>query len=53
FYKKKFGYKKGDFPIAESYYQRAITLPLFPRMTDKEADRMIKTVKKVINFYKK
>jgi len=53
FYKKKFGYKKGDFPIAERYYQRTITLPLFPKMTDKEADRVIKTVKKVINFYKK
>jgi len=53
FYRKKFGYKKGDFPIAERYYQRTITLPLFPKMTDKEADRVIKTVKKVINFYKK
>ena len=53
FYRKKFGYKKGDFPIAESYYERAITLPLFPRMTSKEVNRAIKTIKKTINFYKK
>ena len=53
FYKKEFGYKKGDFPVAEKYYQRAITIPLFPKMTDKEVNRVIKTVKKVINFYKK
>ena len=53
FYKKKFSYKKGNFPIAERYYQRAITLPLFPRMTEEEVNRVIKIVKKVINFYKK
>lgn len=53
FYKKNFGYKKGDFPIAERYYERAITLPLFPRMTSEEVNRVIQVVKKVIDFYKK
>ena len=47
FYKKKFGYKKGDFPVTEKYYQRAITLPLFPKMTYKEIAKVIKTVKKI------
>ncbi|MFH0740208.1 MAG: UDP-4-amino-4,6-dideoxy-N-acetyl-beta-L-altrosamine transaminase, partial [bacterium] len=36
FYQKTFGYKKGDFPITEQYYERAITLPLFPKLTDEE-----------------
>ena len=53
FYRKRFGYKKGDFPKAEKYYERAITLPLFPRMTNQETDMVIKTLKKTINFYKK
>jgi len=53
FYKKRFNYKKGDFPITERYYKRAITLPLFPKMTDKEVMRVIKIVKKVINLYKR
>jgi len=53
FYRKKFGYKIGDFPIAERYYQRTITLPLFPKMTDANIKRVIKIVKKVINLYKK
>ena len=53
FYNKKFGYKKGDFPVAENYYQRAITLPLFPKIKNEEVDRVIKIVKKIINFYKK
>jgi UDP-4-amino-4,6-dideoxy-N-acetyl-beta-L-altrosamine transaminase len=52
-YRKKFGYKKGDFPVAEIYYQRAITLPLFPKMTGREVNKVIKSVKKVIDLYKK
>lgn len=53
FYKKKFGYKKGDFPITEEYYKRAISLPLFPKMSDKEVKRVIKTLKKTIKLYRK
>jgi len=53
FYEKKFGYKKGDFPVSERYYQRAITLPLFPKMTNKEIEKVIKTVNKIIKFYRK
>jgi len=48
FYKKKFGYKKGNFPIAENYYKRAITLPLFPKMTNKEVQYVINSVKKIL-----
>ncbi|MFC1630128.1 UDP-4-amino-4,6-dideoxy-N-acetyl-beta-L-altrosamine transaminase [Patescibacteria group bacterium] len=51
FYRKKFGYKKGDFPVAEKYYKRTVTLPLFPGITNKDLDRVVKTVKKLINFY--
>ncbi len=48
FYKKEFDYKLGDFPIAERYYKRAITLPLFPKMTDKDIERVIYATKKAI-----
>ncbi|MEK7665052.1 MAG: UDP-4-amino-4,6-dideoxy-N-acetyl-beta-L-altrosamine transaminase [Patescibacteria group bacterium] len=48
FYKNKFGYKKGDFKEAEKYYERAITLPLFPKMTNKEVQFIIKSVKKIL-----
>lgn len=52
FYRKRYGCKIGDFPKAENYYQRAITLPLFPKMTDQDIKYVIKTVKKIINSYK-
>ena len=42
--------KVGDFPIAEKYYERAITLPIFPAMTEKEISKVINAVKETINF---
>ncbi|MDO8470944.1 MAG: UDP-4-amino-4,6-dideoxy-N-acetyl-beta-L-altrosamine transaminase [bacterium] len=52
FYTKTFGYKKGDFPVAERYYERAMTLPLFPKMTSGEIHTVIKTVREVISRYR-
>ena len=48
-YYHKLGYHKGECPKGENYYEQAITLPLFPRMTNKEIDYVIKTVKSVVN----
>lgn len=33
-YYKSMGFKKGDFPNAESYYSGAITIPLHPKLTE-------------------
>lgn len=53
YYQREFGYKKGDYPKAEKYYERAITLPLFPRMSDEDAKDVIEAVKKVIRYYRR
>ena len=53
FYQKNFGYKEGDFPQAEHYYERAITLPLFPKMTQKQVKYVITCVKEVIQSFRK
>ena len=38
---KKFGCKKGDFKTAESYYKNAISLPLFPTLSEQEQQKVI------------
>jgi len=48
FYKENFGYKDGDYPIAEKYYEQELSLPLYPGMSDEDVDAVIKTVKEVI-----
>jgi len=46
-YKKKFKYKKRDFPIAEDVLDRTISLPIYTSMTKTEVSRVIEGVKKV------
>ena len=43
------GFKAGDFPIAEEYYARAISLPLYPQLTAKKQQYIINTLLEEIN----
>ena len=38
------GYRPGDFPCAERAYAGAISLPIWPGMTDADIDRVIAAV---------
>jgi len=40
----RLGYKRGDFPVAEACADRMLTIPLYPEMTDDEADLVATTV---------
>lgn len=50
YYRKRFGFKAGDFPAAEEYYRRALSIPLYPAMTDSDVERVIDSVKKVLSI---
>ena len=43
---RSMGFKPGDFPAAEAYYKRAISLPLYSAMTDEQQDTVIEVVRK-------
>lgn len=45
YYRKKFNYKVGDYSKAECYYKSAITLPLYPEMTDNEVKYVVDILK--------
>jgi perosamine synthetase len=51
YYKQRFGYRGGEFPVAEGAFERLITLPLFQGMNDEDVRCVIEAVKKVIDFY--
>ncbi|MFT6898248.1 MAG: UDP-4-amino-4,6-dideoxy-N-acetyl-beta-L-altrosamine transaminase [Paraglaciecola sp.] len=40
-YYQRLGFKLGNFPNAEGFYSHALTLPLFPLMSDKEQQQVI------------
>ncbi len=52
-YYQRIGYQKRLCPNAERLYEGLITLPLFPRMKDRDQEDVITAVKKVLNYYKK
>lgn len=41
FYKKKFGFKKGDFPIAEEMSAYSLALPIYLGLTEKDCEYII------------
>ena len=45
YYRKNYGYKAGDFPQAEKYYRQAVSLPIFPLMTDDDVLRVCGVIK--------
>ena len=47
YYRQAYSYKKGAFPVAEKIGDSTITIPLYPKLTDKEVKYIIKTVKEV------
>jgi dTDP-4-amino-4,6-dideoxygalactose transaminase len=51
FYVDTFGFQRGIYPIAEDYSDRTISLPLYPKMTDQDADDVIAAVSKVLSHY--
>lgn len=51
YYRKRFGTGPGLCPVAEAAYARLITLPLFPRMLNADAEDVLTAVRKVIHGY--
>jgi len=52
YYRGQFGFKRGDFPVAETISDRIVSLPLFPLMTDADQDRVIAAMKDLFNTKK-
>jgi perosamine synthetase len=50
-YYQRLGYGKGRWPVAEGAYERILTLPLFPAMTDGDVEDVIAAVAKVTGYY--
>lgn len=48
YYKKTFGYKRGDYPVAEALGFSCITLPLYVRLTKVQQKYVVDSVKKVV-----
>lgn len=52
YYRDRFGYRGGEYPIAEAAYQQIISLPLFHGMNDQDVEDVIHAVRKVASCLK-
>ncbi|OGY90203.1 MAG: UDP-4-amino-4,6-dideoxy-N-acetyl-beta-L-altrosamine transaminase [Candidatus Komeilibacteria bacterium RIFCSPLOWO2_01_FULL_52_15] len=47
-YYAKLGYRKGALPKAERFYEAALSLPMYPDLTEQDQKQVVDTVKKVL-----
>ena len=51
YYRHRFGYKGGEYPVAEGAYQRLLSLPMYHGMINDDARCVIEAVDKVMEHY--
>ena len=47
YYRRTWGYRPGEFPIAEDYFDRCISLPIYPGMTDQDVGQVIGALQEI------
>jgi perosamine synthetase len=44
YYRERYGLRAGMYPAAEAFYEKALSIPLYPKMSDAEQDRVIEAI---------
>ncbi len=52
-YYQELGYARGQWPVAEAAYERIVSLPIFPAMTNQDVDDVITAFEKIVEAYGK
>jgi perosamine synthetase len=48
-YQQRYGYAPGDFPVAERIFERSVSIPIWPGMSDVQVDRVSSTLLEILN----
>jgi dTDP-4-amino-4,6-dideoxygalactose transaminase len=48
YYRQRYGFKPDNFPRAEEFYGQALSLPMYPKMDDRDVAHVIETVEAVV-----
>ncbi len=52
YYRKRYGFKNGDYPKSEDFYLRELSIPIYPRMADSEVQKVIDVTYSIISKYR-
>ena len=45
YYKNKFGFNVGDFPVAEEFYKNEVSIPMYPTLTNEDLEYIVRVIK--------
>ncbi len=48
YYREKYGFSIGDYPVCEAEFDRILSLPLFPLMTNDDVERVVDAVEEIV-----
>jgi dTDP-4-amino-4,6-dideoxygalactose transaminase len=48
YFRERFGWRRGDYPVAETEFERLISIPMFPQMTDGDVERVVEAVRESV-----
>jgi dTDP-4-amino-4,6-dideoxygalactose transaminase len=51
FYRERYGFKPGDYPMAEAIGERTLSLPLSAKITDEDVQSVVHAVRKLVAAY--
>jgi dTDP-4-amino-4,6-dideoxygalactose transaminase len=51
FYRKRYNFSEDDFPVANWAYERLVSLPLYPLMTEDDMDDVLTAIEKIVKYY--
>jgi dTDP-4-amino-4,6-dideoxygalactose transaminase len=50
YYENRYGFKTGDFPIAEEFYRREVSIPMYPDLTSDDVEYISSSIKSVVEM---
>ncbi len=49
FFRKKFGFQKGAFPVSEQFYEQEVSLPIYPGLAENNSEKVKKIIYEVVS----
>ena len=53
YYQRKWGYAPGQYPVVDHYFERCISLPIYPGMVDADVDQVVEALIAIYHKFKK
>lgn len=53
YYRQRWGDRTGDFPVADDYFDRCLSLPLYPAMSDEDQAFVIQTLAEIAHQFRR